>query len=365
MIFIILLIKILNKINIICTQYHITLVMTSTDNDNLPFVERYRPKILSDVLSHHDVIETLKEFLKTQNIPHFLLYGPPGTGKTSTIHAFLNELYGEDNMEFMVKNINASGERGIEVVRNKISNFVKTAPVYREELVGKKVPIYKFVILDEADAMTPDAQSTLRNVIETYTYNARFCLICNHIKGIDEAIKSRCTRFKFGPLEYSNVAMKVREVAEKNSIEITEDGIYMIWKLSNGDMRKIFHLVQIISTTNKFIDKNIVAKHQQYPNTDDTIAIFNILMEGDFTFSYDFLRKIVEIKSYSLEDIIKEFTEKIVSLLIDDKIDSIRGKFILTKLRDIEMNIIVTSNTDIQLSAIVSAFNNYLPYENY
>ena len=152
-------------------------MVTSTKNSNLPFVEKYRPVKLSDVLSHEDSIITLKKFLNCKNVPHLMFYGPSGTGKTSTIEAFVYELYGGyENVDDMVMKINASEERGIDTIRTKVKEFVSTKPLTKTKIK------YKFVILDEADAMTGDAQAMLKHIIEKYTYNARFCLICNCIK---------------------------------------------------------------------------------------------------------------------------------------------------------------------------------------
>lgn len=323
------------------------------ENAHLPFVERFRPKKLDDIISHQDIICTLKKFIKNHNIPHLMFYGPSGTGKTSTVESFVNELYGEENVEYMTMNINASEERGIEIVRNKIRNFVSTLPIYNNNIRG---PSYKFVILDEADAMTADAQAMLKQVIEYYTYNARFCLICNCIKKINIAIQSRCTTFKFSPLDFESVKKKINDISKKNDIQITSDGIEVIWKLSDGDMRKVMHMLQIISINHKSINADIITKFQKYPSKDHISDIYNTLLRGELHKSISILKKYVSQECYALGDILNELTHIIVNDIISKKMEQNKGANILSNLRDIEMNIIVTSDTEIQLETIAAVF---------
>lgn len=323
-------------------------------NTHLPFVERFRPKKLDDVISHQDIIITLKNFISQHNIPHLMFYGPSGTGKTSTIESFVNELYGEENVEYMTMNINASEERGIEIVRNKIRNFVSTLPIYNN---NKQGPSYKFVILDEADAMTADAQAMLKQVIEHYTYNARFCLICNYIKKINIAIQSRCTTFKFSPLDFESVKKKIYDISKENKIIVTPDGIETIWKLSDGDMRKVMHMLQVISINHKKIDADIITKFQKYPTKNHVLEIYNILLKGNLHKSISILKKYVSNECYSLADIINELTHMLVNDIINKKLDKKIGGKIISNLRDVEMNLIVTSDTEIQLYGISAVFS--------
>jgi replication factor C subunit 3/5 len=323
------------------------------NKSHLPFTERFRPKILNGIMSHTNTIQILKQFIHKHNIPHLLFYGPPGTGKTSTIVAFVNELYGVENVEYMCMNINASEERGIEIVRNKIKNFVSTMPIKRIP----NIPKYKFVILDEADAMTFDAQGMLKQVIEVYTDNARFCLICNCNKKINPAIQSRCAIFNFPPLDYDSVTHKIRNITSNFNINITKDGIDTIWKLSNGDMRKVMHMLQVISINNTTIDADKVTSFQKYPSNDDSNKFYKILMKGDLRVSLKFAKNLIKIKHYSLTNILTELTEKINNDIMSNKLDADTGGNLLINLRDIEMNIIVTSDTEIQLFNLVSIFS--------
>ncbi|KAG0722760.1 Replication factor C subunit 5 [Chionoecetes opilio] len=176
-------------------------------NVNLPWVEKYRPETLQDLISHEDIISTIERFIDTDHLPHLLLYGPPGTGKTSTILACARKLYTPKEFNSMVLELNASDDRGIGVVRERILNFASTRTIFKSG--------FKLVILDEADAMTNDAQNALRRVIEKFTENVRFCLICNYLSKIIPAIQSRCTRFRFGPLASEQILPRLNYVIEQ------------------------------------------------------------------------------------------------------------------------------------------------------
>ena len=202
--------------------------MTSTNNT--PWFEKYRPKTLNEIL-HHDVfVKMLKTAVKTNIMPHLLLYGPPGTGKTSLINSCAWELYGAKK-EMLTLTINASEERGIDTVRN-LQKFLLADNIF----VGGDQ--FKLIILDEADAMTFDAQAMLRKVIEKYSYCARFCLICNYIKKIMPALQSRCTCYHFTPLPLKCIQNKLIQISENEDINITQYALTIIVNKSKGDLRK-------------------------------------------------------------------------------------------------------------------------------
>ncbi|KAI9299613.1 YNL290Wp-like protein [Cunninghamella echinulata] len=175
------------------------------DQDNLPWVEKYRPKSLDQVVSHEEITDTLKTFMERNRLPHLLFYGPPGTGKTTTILACARQIYGE-KFQSSILELNASDDRGIDVVREQIKNFASTRTIYSSG--------FKLIILDECDNMTNQAQSALRRVIEKYTKNVRFCIICNYVSKIIPAIQSRCTRFRFSPLALEQVDHRLTTVVD-------------------------------------------------------------------------------------------------------------------------------------------------------
>ena len=198
---------------------------------NLPWVEKYRPNALQELISHEDIIRTIRKFISVDKLPHLLFYGPPGTGKTSTILACAKEIYSPKEFNSMVLELNASDDRGINVVRGQILSFASTRTIFNSG--------YKLIILDEADAMTNDAQNALRRIIEKFTDNVRFCLICNYLSKIIPALQSRCTRFRFGPLNSEQILPRLQHVADAQNVNLTEDGKKALINLSGGDMRKV------------------------------------------------------------------------------------------------------------------------------
>ena len=205
--------------------------MTDAPKANLPWVEKYRPNALEELISHEDIVRTIRKFISQDKLPHLLFYGPPGTGKTSTILACAKEIYSPKQFNSMVLELNASDDRGIGVVRGQILSFASTRTIFNSG--------YKLVILDEADAMTNDAQNALRRIIEKFTDNVRFCMICNYLSKIIPALQSRCTRFRFGPLQDNQILPRLEHVADSEKVEVTEDGKRALIDLSGGDMRKV------------------------------------------------------------------------------------------------------------------------------
>lgn len=206
---------------------------------NIPWINKYRPKTINDIISQDDVVKILKSYIdgvKT-NLPHMLLHGPPGTGKTSTILSIVNELFKLDDER--VLELNASDERGINIVRTKILSFARASINNNSTM-----PPYKVIILDEADAMTNDAQSALRKIVEENSKITRFCFICNNKNDIIEPIKSRCMNYKFKPVMKPLISQKLQEIASEESYPISENLTEKIASISRGDLRKGITLLQ-------------------------------------------------------------------------------------------------------------------------
>jgi replication factor C subunit 2/4 len=179
-------------------------------------------------------------------LPHMLFYGPPGTGKTSTVLALAKELYGPELIKTRVLELNASDERGISIVREKVKDFARMqlsnpSPSYRAQY---PCPPYKIIILDEADSMTQDAQSALRRTMETYSKITRFCLICNYVTRIIDPLASRCSKFRFKSLDQGNAKRRVEEIAEWEGVKLEDGAAETLIKCSEGDLRKAITFLQ-------------------------------------------------------------------------------------------------------------------------
>lgn len=328
-------------------EQQVSEIREKDSGDTLLWIEKYRPDNLEGIISHQEIISVFKKFVKNKSMPHLMLYGPPGSGKTSTIMACASELYGKYE-KLMVLELNASDERGIEVVRQRIKQFVMSKNVFCDSKV------FKLVILDETDAMTRDAQAILRQIIEKFTYNARFCLICNYISKISSALQSRCTPFRFAPLTRLDMKTKLQAVIEVEGIDISEDGIETILKRSGGDMRKALNILQsthMIYAKMKVIDSSCVNTCIGYPLKEDIEKIINCLFTKKFDACYRIIKKI-KAQNYVLADILQELHEEILRKDIPLE----RKAFILSHMADIEVNLSTNTSENIQLCALIGIF---------
>ncbi|MEM4523778.1 MAG: replication factor C small subunit, partial [Archaeoglobaceae archaeon] len=208
------------------------------------WVEKYRPKTLDEVVGQDAIIKRLKSYVEKKNIPHMLFSGPPGTGKTATAIALTRDLFGEVWRDNFIE-MNASDERGIDVVRHKIKEFARTAPI--------SAP-FKIIFLDEADALTADAQAALRRTMEMFSKSCRFILSCNYVSRIIEPIQSRCALFRFKPVPKEAMKKRLLEICEKENVRITEDGIEAILYIAGGDFRKAINVLQAAAAVGEVID---------------------------------------------------------------------------------------------------------------
>ncbi|KII67140.1 Replication factor C subunit 4 [Thelohanellus kitauei] len=211
----------------------------------IPWIEKYRPKTVGEITSQDEIVLFFKEVLVTGDLPNLMLYGPPGTGKTSSIIAMARDLFGSDQMHSRVLELNASDERGIQVIREKVKTFAQLTVSETSHMVtGKKLPPYKLIVLDEADNMTSSAQAALRRIMESSLSTTRFCLICNYITKIIDPIVSRCTSFYFKPLKVSECLGRLKYIQEKEDLDISEQNLEFLVRFSDGDLRRAIMYLQ-------------------------------------------------------------------------------------------------------------------------
>ncbi|XP_046818906.1 replication factor C subunit 5 isoform X3 [Vespa crabro] len=265
---------------------------------NLPWVEKYRPKKLEELISHEEILKTINKFIDENQLPHLLLYGPPGTGKTSTILACARKLYKPAQFNSMVLEMNASDDRGIGIVRGQILNFASTGTMYRSG--------FKLIILDEADAMTNDAQNALRRIIEKYTENVRFCIICNYLGKIIPALQSRCTKFRFGPLQSEQILPRLNDVIEQENLKVTDDGKQALMTLCGGDMRKVLNILQSTWLAFGSVTEETVYSCVGHPLPVDIKNIANWLLNESYELSYCKIQDLKIKKGLALQDILTE-----------------------------------------------------------
>ena len=285
--------------------------MNSKNNKNVPWIEKYRPTKLSEVVHQEDIIKMLKTVLKTGNLPHLLLYGPSGVGKTSIILAAAMEIFGPKKFSERVIELNASDERGINIVRNKIVTLAKTAVSSPDP--NYICPPFKLIILDEADAMTNEAQSALRKIMEDKSNITRFCFICNYINQIIEPIISRCVKFRFKHIGDQSMTTKLNQIIVAEKMNINKDAIMSVINVATGDLRKAIMILQNLNYLEKEITVDDVHHIANLPPLSILQNIIDVCLENGSV-----INKIMELTNnfkkaaYPLNNIITHVLEMII-----------------------------------------------------
>ncbi|CAI0393162.1 unnamed protein product [Linum tenue] len=314
-----------------------------------PWVEKYRPQSLDDVAAHRDIIDTIERLTNEKKLPHLLLYGPPGTGKTSTILAVARKLYGSEYRK-MILELNASDDRGIDVVRQQIQDFASSQS-FSFFICSPRASV-KLVLLDEADAMTKDAQFALRRVIEKYTKSTRFALICNHVNKIIPALQSRCTRFRFAPLDPVHVTGRVRHVIESERLDVTETGLAALVRLSSGDMRKALNILQATHMASQHITEEAVYLCTGNPLPKDIEQICFWLLNEPFSDGFKHIAEMKNRKGLAMVDIVREVTMFVFRIKMPS---DVRVKLI-NDMADIEYRLTFGCNDKLQLGSLIASF---------
>lgn len=324
--------------------------------DTLPWVEKYRPQSLDDIYGQTAAVGTIRKFASEGRIPHLLFYGPPGSGKTSTIIALARELYGK-NYRNMVLELNASDDRGIDVVREQIKTFASTRQIFTTG--------FKLIILDEADAMTNVAQNALRRVIEKFTKNTRFCIIANYANKLNPALLSRCTRFRFSPLTNDAINGMIDHVCESENLNITNEAKISLIKLSGGDMRKALNVLQachasLDNPSTEEIDQDMIYDCIGAPKPSSIDTMLNAIMKNDWSDAYNTLIKIRRIEGLALVDLITSFVEILDKYTLKPQ----TRRLLYQGLADIEYAISKGGNDSIQSTAVIGCIKNALECES-
>ena len=307
------------------------------------WTEKYRPRRLADMEGQDYIVQRLQAFVKAGSIPHLLFAGPAGIGKTTAAICIARELFGESWREDFMET-NASDERGIDIVRTKIKDFART-----KSISGK----FKIIFLDECDALTRDAQQALRRTMESYTAVCRFILSANYSSKIIEPIQSRCTVFRFTPLEPKVVEKLLKKIADAEKIKTDEKAVKAIIELSRGDLRKSTNTLQSAAAVAG--EKGRITEDQIYSvaakaKPEEIMKILETAMKGKFLDARNELLDMMVSKGLSGEDIINTLNVLIPKLDVDDKTKAM----LLDKVGEYEFRIVEGANDHIQISALLA-----------
>ncbi|MHC3436560.1 replication factor C small subunit [Natrialbaceae archaeon A-gly3] len=305
------------------------------------WIEKYRPEHLEDVKGHENIIPRLKRYVETDDLPHLMFAGPAGTGKTTAAQAVARELYGDDWQENFLE-LNASDQRGIDVVRDRIKTFA------RSSFGGYD---HRIIFLDEADALTSDAQSALRRTMEQFSNNTRFILSCNYSSQIIDPIQSRCAVFRFTELSEEAIEAQVREIAATEEIELTDDGVDAIVYAAAGDMRKAINGLQAASVMGEVVDEDAVFAITSTARPEEVEEMVEQAIDGDFTAARATLETLLTDRGLAGGDVIDQLHRSAWEFDLPEKA-TVR---LLERLGEVDYRITEGANERLQLEAMLAA----------
>ncbi len=311
----------------------------------LPWIEKYRPKSLKEVIGQTNSVKRLQSYVKNRNLPNLLFSGPAGVGKTSAAVTLAKELF-SSSFERNFLELNASDDRGIDVVRKTIKDFARTLAFEAD---------FKIIFLDESDALTADAQQALRRTMEKYTRTCRFVLSCNYSSRIIEPIQSRCVVFRFTPLKSNEIEEKMQGICEKEKLEINESALKAIVYVSQGDMRKAVNVLQASASGSKKISEETVYSVASQARPAEIKELIKVALKGDFLKARELLDTLMYEHGMSGEDVILQLYREMLAM--DEKeLPSKRKIELIDTIGEYNFRLVEGANERLQLEALLAQF---------
>jgi len=313
----------------------------SEPTDSRVWAEKYRPHTLSEVIDQKHAVERIRAFVAAKNVPHMLFAGPAGVGKTTVALAIAHDLYGKD-MHGNVLELNASNERGIDIIRNKVKDFARTRTVSG---IG-----YRLIILDEADALTGEAQQALRRTMETYAAVSRFILICNWSSKIIEPLQSRSVVFRFHTLGKEDQLKFLERMEKAEKLNMDSAAKDAIIYLAEGDLRKVANIAQSAASAKRKITEDLVYDIASRAKPVDVKVMMELALAGNFAAARKKLQDMLLMQGLSGEDVIREMHRQ----LDDVKADERTKAELVAKVGEYEYRISQGGNDLVQLEALLA-----------
>jgi len=298
-------------------------------------------------VGQEEIVKRLKSYVRSRNVPHLLFSGPPGVGKTAAAISMVRELYGEDWRGNFIE-LNASDERGIDVVRHKVKDFARTAPLGGAD--------FKVIFLDEADALTNDAQSALRRTMERYSSICRFVLSCNYSSKIIEPIQSRCAVYRFRSLSDDAVSERMKKIAEAEGVEVTEGGMGAIVYVARGDMRKAINALQAASLMGGAVTEETIYQITATARPEEIRELLSAALAGKFPQARSLLDDLLLVQGLSGEDVIIQIHRQMISLIDSEDLPASTLVRLMDRIGEIDFRMTEGANERIQLEALLAYF---------
>jgi len=305
------------------------------------WTERYRPKSYEDIVGQDEIVDRVKAFTESMQIPHLLFAGPAGSGKSTLALIVAKEAFGEGWKQNFLE-LNASDTRGIDIVRSKIKDFART------KAIGN-VP-YKIIFLDEADSLTSEAQNALRRTMENYSKSCRFFLSCNYSNKIIEPIQSRCAVFRFRGITSEDIKKRLDYIIKIEKIKIEPNALDAISNLANGDMRKAINLLQTSAINIKKITEKAVYSVAAKAQPKDVGKMLEFALNGKFEDARKILLDLILKQGIAGEDIIKQMNSQTYKLEIADG----KKMKLIEKIGEFEFRLNMGGNAQIQLESFLA-----------